>query len=257
MDLIFIYCEMKKVKRGFYQVNYYRIYPDGERFQPYEVVNKFYKMLETTIKNDQIIGFGVIDDGSIKTPLKLLLNNKIMKLAIAILNWNGKHWLKRFLPNVIKHSQGADIWVIDNASTDDSVVFLERNFPEVKVVKNLKNNGFAGGYNEGLKAIKADIFCLLNSDVEVSSGWLEPVLALFKSDENIVAVQPKILDFNNEKYFEFAGAGGGMIDNLGYPYCRGRVFDTLEKDEGQYDDVCEIHWASGCCLFIRSESFLV
>lgn len=178
-----------------------------------------------------------------------------MKLAIVILNWNGKHWLKRFLPNVIKYSQGADIWVIDNASTDDSVVFLEQNFPEIKVVKNLKNNGFAGGYNEGLKAIKADIFCLLNSDVEVSSGWLEPVLDLFKSDENIVAIQPKILDFNNEKYFEFAGAGGGMIDNLGYPYCRGRVFDALEKDERQYDDICEIHWASGCCLFIRSEDF--
>lgn len=178
-----------------------------------------------------------------------------MNLAIAILNWNGKHWLKRFLPNVIKHSPNAEIYVIDNASTDDSIAFLTTNFPEVRIIRNETNQGFAGGYNEGLKHISAELYCLLNSDVEVTEGWLSPVLRLFNRDETIAAVQPKIRDFNQEGYFEFAGAAGGLIDNLGYPYCRGRIFEQLEKDHGQYDDEQEIAWASGCCLFIRREDF--
>jgi len=178
-----------------------------------------------------------------------------LNLAIAILNWNGKNWLEKFLPNVILHSENTDVYVIDNASTDDSVLFLKLNFPQVKIIQNKENQGFAGGYNEGLKKINAEIYCLLNSDVEVTENWLKPVLDLFQKDLKIAAVQPKILDYNRRNFFEFAGAAGGFIDNLGYPYCRGRVFENIEEDKGQFDDETEIFWASGCCLFIRSEDF--
>lgn len=178
-----------------------------------------------------------------------------MKIAIAILNWNGKNWLEKFLPYVLKYSLEAEIYVIDNASTDDSVPFLESNFPSVKIIQNPSNSGFAAGYNQGLKSIQADIYCLLNSDVEVTENWLSPIIELFSKDQNIAAVQPKILDYFQKNRFEFAGAGGGLIDNLGYPYCRGRIFDDIEIDNGQYDDDTEIFWASGCALFIRSEDF--
>ncbi|WP_343665253.1 glycosyltransferase family 2 protein [Chryseobacterium mucoviscidosis] len=177
------------------------------------------------------------------------------KLAVVILNWNGKSWLEKFLPNVVQFSQNADIYVVDNLSTDDSIDFLQKNFPSVQIIENNKNYGFAGGYNEGLKEIKNELYCLLNSDVEVTENWIDPVLELFEKDSSIAAVQPKILSYNNKNYFEFAGAGGGLIDNLGYPYCRGRIFDDLEEDKGQYDDETEIFWASGCCLFIRSKDF--
>lgn len=182
-------------------------------------------------------------------------NFKKLNLAIVILNWNGKSWLEKFLPNVIQHSAGADLFVIDNNSTDDSVEFLKNEFPQVKIILNTENHGFAGGYNEGLKQIKHEFYCLLNSDVEVTENWLQPVLELFAEDEKIAAIQPKILDFNRREYFEFAGAAGGLIDNLGFPYCRGRIFENIEKDEGQYDDETEIFWASGCCFFIRSADF--
>lgn len=178
-----------------------------------------------------------------------------MKVSIAILNWNGILWLEKFLPTVIKYSTAADIFVIDNASSDDSVDYLKTNFPEVQIIYNKTNLGFAGGYNEGLKQIPGEIYCLLNSDVEVTENWLNPVIDLFNTKENIAAVQPKILDFNRKDHFEFAGAGGGLIDNLGYPYCRGRIFEELEKDEGQYNDTKEIFWASGCSLFIKSKDF--
>jgi len=177
------------------------------------------------------------------------------KLAVAILNWNGKNWLEKFLPDVVCFSQEADIYVIDNGSTDDSVEFLEIHFPTVNIIQNNQNYGFAGGYNEGLKEIKNEFYCLLNSDVEVTANWISPVLDLLENNPSIAAVQPKILSFNNKKYFEFAGAAGGFIDNLGYPYCRGRIFDDLEEDRGQYDDETEIFWASGCCFFIRSKDF--
>lgn len=177
------------------------------------------------------------------------------KLAIAILNWNGKNWLEKFLPGVVQFSQNADIYVIDNFSTDDSVAFLEADFPTVKVIRNNDNYGFAGGYNEGLKEIPHEYYCLLNSDVEVTANWTDPVLELFGKDRSISAIQPKVLSYTNKNYFEFAGAAGGLIDNLGYPYCRGRIFDDLEEDNGQYDDEAEIFWASGCCLFIRSKDF--
>ncbi|MBW8362732.1 MAG: glycosyltransferase family 2 protein [Kaistella sp.] len=178
-----------------------------------------------------------------------------MKTAIVILNWNGKNWLEKFLPNVTEYSEHSEIYVIDNASTDDSVDYLLHHFPEVRIVMNRENKGFAGGYNEGLKNITADIYCLLNSDVEVTENWLDPILNLFEKDQNIAAIQPKVLDYNRRNLFEFAGAGGGFIDNLGYPYCRGRVFENIEEDKGQYNDETEIFWASGCCLFLRSADF--
>ena len=178
-----------------------------------------------------------------------------MNLAIVILNWNGKNWLEKFLPNVISNSDKTDIYVIDNASTDDSVSFLKEIFPSIKIIQNQKNYGFAGGYNEGLKKINSEIYCLLNSDVEVTENWINPILEVFKNDSNISAVQPKILDYNRRNYFEFAGAGGGFIDNLGFPYCRGRVFEDIEEDQEQYNDETEIFWASGCCFFVRSKDF--
>ncbi|WP_347216818.1 glycosyltransferase family 2 protein [Chryseobacterium sp.] len=177
------------------------------------------------------------------------------KLAVAILNWNGKNWLEKFLPSVVLFSQNADIYVIDNLSTDDSIAYLSTHFPTVKIIKNDKNYGFAGGYNEGLKKINAEYYCLLNSDVEVTENWIEPVLNLFEKNASISAIQPKVLSYDHKNFFEFAGAGGGLIDNLGYPYCRGRIFDDLEEDKGQYDDETEIFWASGCCFFIRSRDF--
>lgn len=177
-----------------------------------------------------------------------------MRVAIAILNWNGKSWLEKFLPHVIAHSPQAQIYVIDNASTDDSVVWVQENFEQVQIIQNTENHGFAGGYNQGLQSIDADLYCLLNSDVEVTPNWLDPIIPLFDNPD-IAAVQPKILDYNNKSHFEYAGAGGGFLDNLGYPYCRGRVFWTLEEDCGQYNDEIPVFWASGACLFIRAEDF--
>ncbi|TBN06674.1 glycosyltransferase [Hyunsoonleella flava] len=178
-----------------------------------------------------------------------------MNIAIVILNWNGKKLLEQFLPSVVKHSKDADIYVADNASTDDSVLFLKSHFPKVKIIKNSENGGFAKGYNDALKHVDTDIFCLLNSDIEVTKDWLVPVKQSFIDNPKIAIVQPKILDFKRKDYFEYAGAAGGFIDKFGYPYCRGRIFNTVEKDNGQYDDISPIFWASGACLFIRSNVY--
>lgn len=178
-----------------------------------------------------------------------------MKTAIVILNWNGSKLLEEFLPSVVDNSSQAEIYVIDNASDDESINYLQTYFPSVKIIQNPDNYGYAKGYNEGLKSIDAEIVCLLNSDVQVSKDWIQPVLDLFQSDEKISAIQPKILDYKNPSKFEYAGAGGGFIDNLGYPYCRGRIFWTLEEDRGQYDDITQIFWASGACIFIRKKDF--
>ncbi|MFD2727800.1 glycosyltransferase family 2 protein [Hyunsoonleella rubra] len=174
-----------------------------------------------------------------------------MKIAVVILNWNGKKLLEQFLPSVVHHSVGADIYVADNASTDDSIVFVEKNFPSVKIIQNKVNGGFSKGYNDALRHIKDDVFCLLNSDVEVTENWLSPIENAFKSNANVAIIQPKILDFKRKDHFEYAGAGGGFIDKFGYPYCRGRIFNTVERDSGQYNDTIPIFWASGACLFIR------
>lgn len=178
-----------------------------------------------------------------------------MKLAIVILNWNGKNLLEQFLPSVVAFSGWADIYVADNASTDDSVAFVKANFPSVRVIANTRNFGFAQGYNEALQFVDADIFALVNSDIEVTENWLGPIIATFQNQPEIAIIQPKILDYKNKEYFEYAGAAGGFIDRYGYPFCRGRVFDTIEKDSGQYDDNCEIFWASGACFFIRSSVY--
>lgn len=178
-----------------------------------------------------------------------------MKVAVVILNWNGKDLLEKFMPSVVEFSQEATIYVADNASTDDSVSFISKSFPTVKIIQNKVNGGYAKGYNDALKNISETIYILLNSDVEVTENWLQPIISEFKKDSSVLAAQPKILDFKNKDYFEYAGAAGGCIDKYGYPYCRGRIFNTLEKDTGQYNDVTEIFWASGACLFVKSEAF--
>lgn len=178
-----------------------------------------------------------------------------MKIAVVILNWNGRKLLELFLPKVVTLSPEATVYVADNASTDNSIAYVQHQFPEVQIVQNKTNRGYAGGYNEALEKIDADIYCLLNSDVEVTPNWLSPIIELFKEHPNVAAIQPKILDYKNKEYFEYAGAAGGFMDQLGYPYCRGRIFDTIEKDEGQYDDTIDIFWASGACLFIRKKVF--
>ena len=175
-------------------------------------------------------------------------------IAIVILNWNGSELLKRFLPSVLKNSAQARIYVIDNGSTDNSVEVLQSDFKDVQVIALDKNYGYAGGYNEGLKSVKESILCLLNSDVRVEGNWIEPITDLFKNPE-IGIIQPKILDEKNPEVFEYAGAAGGFIDFLGYPYCRGRLFSHIEKDRGQYDDEIPVFWATGACLFIRNELF--
>ncbi|MDO5980355.1 glycosyltransferase family 2 protein [Flavivirga spongiicola] len=178
-----------------------------------------------------------------------------MKIAIVILNWNGKKLLDQFLPSVIEHSKEVDIYVADNASTDDSVSFVKATYPSIKIIQNKENGGYAKGYNEALKHIEADVFCLLNSDVEVTKKWLLPIIETFKKEVNTAIIQPKLLDYKKKDYFEYAGAAGGFIDKYGYPYCRGRIFNTIEKDSGQYNDNSEIFWASGACFFIRSTVF--
>ena len=183
------------------------------------------------------------------------MQTKSLKIAVVILNWNGQKLLEQFLPSVIKFSKEAEIYVADNASTDDSVSFIKNNYPEIKIIQNSDNFGFAKGYNEALKNIKTDIFALVNSDIEVTENWLQPIIDTFMNEPNTVIIQPKILDFKRKEYFEYAGAAGGFIDKFGYPFCRGRIFETLEKDNNQYNNDCEIFWASGACFFIRSNIY--
>lgn len=178
-----------------------------------------------------------------------------MKIAVVILNWNGKQLLEQFMPSVITYSQEATIYVADNASTDDSVAFLKQQFPKVHIIQNRINGGYAKGYNDALKHVEADVFCLLNSDIEVTKHWLTPIITEFQSNSNTAIIQPKILDFKKKTHFEYAGAGGGFIDKFAYPFCRGRIFHTIEKDNQQYNDTKTIFWASGACFFIRKSAF--
>jgi GT2 family glycosyltransferase len=175
-----------------------------------------------------------------------------MKIAVVILNWNGVKLLEQFLPSIIQYSPEATVYVADNASTDESITFVKNNYPTIQIVQNKTNQGFAGGYNDALQHIDAEIYALVNSDIEVTENWLKPILETFNTEPETAIIQPKILDFKRKDYFEYAGAGGGFIDKYGYPFCRGRIFDTLEKDNGQYNDKTEIFWASGACFFIRS-----
>lgn len=178
-----------------------------------------------------------------------------MKIAVVILNWNGVKLLEQFLPSVIQYSPEADIYVADNASTDDSIAYLKANFPTVKIIENESNFGFAGGYNQALKHVDAEIYALVNSDIEVTENWFQPIIETFNTEPETAIIQPKILDYKSKAYFEYAGAAGGFIDQYGYPFCRGRIFETVEKDNGQYDNDCEIFWASGACFFIRSSVY--
>lgn len=177
------------------------------------------------------------------------------QVAIVILNYNGKHYLQQFLPGVLAHSAGYDLWVADNASTDGSLSWLQHHYPEVKTLSITHNKGYAGGYNHALQHIDAEYYILLNSDVEVTVNWIDPVIQHMQSDPSIAACQPKIRAFDLPSHFEYAGAAGGFMDYLGYPFCRGRLFDTREEDKGQYDDTCDVFWATGACLFVRSSAF--
>jgi GT2 family glycosyltransferase len=180
----------------------------------------------------------------------------LKKVAVVILNYNGKDFLRKFLPLVIERSsKDAEVWVADNNSLDGSTEVMKEEFPNVKLLENKYNAGFAGGYNKALKRIEADYYVLLNSDIEVTENWINPVIELMESDPNIAACQPKILSYANNDEFEYAGAGGGFIDRYGYPFCRGRVFQSIEKDEGQYDDPTEIFWATGACMFVKADVY--
>ena len=177
------------------------------------------------------------------------------EIAVAVLNWNGEKLLEEFLPSVVKHSLEADVFLIDNNSSDSSISFVQEKYPSVKIIQTNANLGYAGGYNFALAEIKNPYVVLLNSDIETTENWLKAPLELLKSDESIGACQPKIKAYKEKDSFEYAGAAGGFIDYLGYPFCRGRLFENLEKDFGQYNDEREIFWASGACLFVNRNAF--
>ncbi|RRD02020.1 glycosyltransferase family 2 protein [Prevotella sp. OH937_COT-195] len=177
------------------------------------------------------------------------------KTAIVILNWNGEKMMRKFLPSVVKNSPQATIYIADNASTDGSLGLLRTEFPEVKTIILDRNWGFAEGYNKALREVDAEYYVLLNSDIEVSPQWLSPLLNFMESDKNVAACQPKLLSESDRDSFEYAGASGGFIDKYGYPFCRGRIFDVVERDNEQYDEPCEIFWATGACLMIRAKDY--
>ena len=179
------------------------------------------------------------------------------RTAIVILNWNGRKHLEEFLPSVVSNSPTCDIIVIDNYSSDDSVAFLKENYPKIELIHNKENGGFAKGYNDGLKQIKSkyEYYVLLNSDVEVTKNWVEPIISMLDLDKTIAACQPKVLAYKSKEKFEHAGACGGFMDINGYPFCRGRQFSYVEKDENQYNNPREIFWATGACMFVRVEAF--
>jgi GT2 family glycosyltransferase len=178
-----------------------------------------------------------------------------LEIAVVILNYNGENFLEKFLPHVVEHSKNATIYVADNCSTDNSVSYLKTHFPDIKLIINTENGGFAKGYNDALKHIKADYYVLLNSDIEVTPNWIEPCIDLLEKDKTIAALQPKVLAYHNKTHFEHAGAAGGYLDQDFYPFCQGRIFDEVEFDNGQYNKSHEVFWATGACLFIRSELY--
>ena len=176
-----------------------------------------------------------------------------MTTAVVILNWNGQKMLERFLPSVTLHSTGdTEVIIADNGSTDDSLAFVREHYPQLRIIELDKNYGFAGGYNRALEQVEADYYVLLNDDVEVTPNWIEPVIAQMEQHPQTAICQPKLLMYDQRDTFEYAGGAGGFIDKYGYPFCRGRMFTTLEQDRGQYDDPCPIFWASGAAMFVRS-----
>jgi GT2 family glycosyltransferase len=201
---------------------------------------------------NQNTGFGVIADGSIKSLLKM------NRTAIVILNWNGLDYLKKFLGTVVTNSVDKEtiVCVADNGSTDGSIEWISNNYPEVVLIKLDENYGFAGGYNLALEQLDARYFVLLNSDIEVTEGWLNPLVCFMDGNPDVASCQPKILSYNNKDRFEYAGAAGSFIDKYGYPFCRGRIFDMVEHDTGQYDTQADIFWSSGACMIVRSEAWI-
>ena len=179
-----------------------------------------------------------------------------MKIGIVILNWNGIDLLKTYLPSVVEHRKEHVIYLADNASTDGSIAWTATHYPEVKIIAMGENRGYAGGYNAALDSVPEEVVCLLNSDVAVTAGWCDFIVRRFEIDPKLAACQPKILDDKKKEFFEYAGAAGGFIDRYAYPYCRGRLFDSIEKDLGQYDDVVDLDWASGACLFLRKSAYI-
>ena len=176
-----------------------------------------------------------------------------MTTAVVILNWNGKHMLERFLPSVTAYTTGdAEVVIADNGSTDDSIAFLHDHYPTLRIIQLDKNYGFADGYNRALAQIDADYYVLLNDDVEVTPNWIEPVIAQMQQHPDTAICQPKLLMYDQRDTFEYAGGAGGFIDRNGYPFCRGRMFNTLEQDHGQYDDACDLFWASGAAMFVKA-----
>ncbi len=177
------------------------------------------------------------------------------KVAVVILNWNGKKMLEKYLSSVISFSKGATIYVADNASTDDSINYLRENHPSVKLILLDRNWGFSEGYNKALAQVEAEYFVLLNSDIEVTCDWITPMVEWMDKHPEVAACQPKLLSLKDRSSFEYAGAAGGFIDKLGYPFCRGRIFEIVEQDRGQYDEPCQVLWATGACLMIRSTDY--
>lgn len=181
----------------------------------------------------------------------------MVKVAVVILNWNGENYLKQFLPSVVAYSSSDDVevWVADNGSTDNSLKLIENDFKTVKVLKLDKNYGFTGGYNRALKQIKAKYFVLLNSDIEVTANWIEPIVEYMDKNPKVGAAMPKLLAYHNKHEFEYAGAAGGFIDKFGFPFCRGRLLSETEIDSGQYNDSIDVFWATGACMFVQAELF--
>jgi len=179
------------------------------------------------------------------------------KVAVVILGWNGKKFLEQFLPGVVEHTPQdyCEIVVADNASTDGSVQYVQDNYPQITIVQNGRNGGYAGGYNDALKKINATYYILLNQDIEVTEGWVERVVEVMDKDKTIGAAQPKLLDYYRRTKFEYAGGSGGFVDAFGYAFCRGRVFESIEDDYGQYDDMVNVFWATGACLFVRADAY--
>jgi len=179
------------------------------------------------------------------------------KTAVVILNWNGQKFLEKFLPSVtsLSTAAGTEVWVADNGSTDNSISFLRQNYPQVHIIRFSQNYGFTGGYNKALAQIEAKYFVLLNSDVEVTANWLEPIVDYMDSNLDVAACMPKILAYNNKTQFEYAGAAGGFIDKYGFPFCRGRILGSIEPDTGQYNNTCDIFWATGACMLVRSNVY--
>lgn len=178
-----------------------------------------------------------------------------MQVAVAILNWNGKSWLEKFLSNVVENSPEATIYVIDNASTDGSITYIQENFPSIGLIQLERNYGFAEGYNRGLEQIDEKYVVLLNSDVQVSFNWIHPIITKMEANPKLAVCMPKLKSYSNPEFFEYAGAAGGFIDKFGYPFCNGRLFNSIEKDLGQYDEDYEIFWASGAALFVRKSVY--